>query len=277
MPPALADLIRSPLPVPGLSMQVSAVPFRGKGSTASVAVMVEARGSGLQFTERNNRLEGSAAVMIIAATQDGRARWTTRGDLTLRLSRETHTSIATNGVRVLKRLELGPRQYQMKVAAVDVGGGPERGSVLYDLTVPDFSKGPLALSGIALASAQASHIETTGSDQGWLKLIKTWPTTRREFRADDELRQYVEVYDNRRRPDHWIGVRVLVQRDSGTGVFEWLETYDQNGKEFAATRPVMTGIPLKEFEPGRYVLTVEAWSSLEPTKPVSREVPFSVR
>jgi VWFA-related protein len=276
IPPALAELVRSPLPVPGLSMQVSAVPFRGKGKTASVAVMVEARGQGLQFTERNNRLVGSAAVLITAATPGGRGA-ATQGDLALRLSPAVHASVITNGVRLLKRLDLNPGQYQMKIAAIDVGGGPRRGTVLYDLTVPDFSKGPVSLSGIALASAQASHTETTGSDQSWLKLIKTWPTARREFHRDDELRQYVEVYDNRRRPNHWIGVRVLVQRDSGTGVFERLETYDQNEKEFTATRPLVTGIPLREFEPGRYVLTVEAWSSLEPDKPVTREVPFTVR
>jgi VWFA-related protein len=276
-PSALDDLIRSPLPVPGLSMQVSTAAFRGRGDRASVALILEARGRDLQFTERNGRLEGSLAVLMSAGSVTSSFGFTERGALNLRMSPGTHAAVTASGVRVVHRFDAPPGLYQIKLAAVDTSTRGEKGVVAYDFTVPDFSKGLISMSGVALASAEASQVPTTGTDQSWLKLLETLPTTRREFRAGDQLRQYVEIYDNRRRPDHQLDVRIVVQRESGEIVHEQNRWFEQIAREFSATRSLVTNIPLKGFEPGRYVLTVDARSSLEPDKSVTREVPFSVR
>jgi len=42
------------------------------------------------------------------------------------------------------------------------------------------------------------------------------------------------------------------------------------------TFPTVTEISLTSFDPGDYILTLEAKSSLSPNRPISRQIPFSV-
>ena len=61
----------------------------------------------------------------------------------MNLSAATRDAVAQHGLRVLSRLDVPPgRHYLLRIAGVD-GGGNTKGSVQYDLDVPDFSKGPL--------------------------------------------------------------------------------------------------------------------------------------
>jgi hypothetical protein len=59
------------------------------------------------------------------------------------------TSLSGIRVRVGTTLELPPGRYQIRVAA---GTTLTAGNIVYDLKVPDFSEGPLAMSGIALVN-----------------------------------------------------------------------------------------------------------------------------
>lgn len=278
MPPGLADVLQSPLPVPGLTLHVSAASFGGAGLKPSTAVIVEARGRDLAFTETAGRLNGSMAIVIVAADKDGKVRAGERGSLTLRLLPGTYEAISQHGVRVLSRLELNPGRYQLRVAAIDVGGGRQRGSVLYDLVVPDFSKGALAMSGIALASVEASRAPTSGNDQHWRQLLAAPPTTRRDFTADDELREYVEIYDNDKGGGHRVDFVTTVRTESGEVVFRRQQVpAGEAAKGKATINAFVTPIPLKGMSAGRYVLTSEAQSSVKDKAAVSRQIPFAIR
>jgi hypothetical protein len=198
--------------------------------------------------------------------------------MSMNLTRDTHQAITQGGVRVLSRLELKPGRYQLRVAAEDSMFGLTRGVVMYDLDVPDFSKGPLSLSGIGIASAVASRMPTTGPDRFWQQQMKTLPTTLREFASSDELREYVEVYVNDRKVRE-IEMTTTVRSEAGLRVFNHRQTLtkERANNEKYVTHHVVTSIPLKGFTPGKYVLTVEAGARGQDAYPAARQIPFAVR
>jgi hypothetical protein len=272
----LNDVLQSPLPVPGLTMSVSAATYRGTGSEAAVSVILEARGSDLGFMNDAARYNGLIDLVMIATDADGKIKASERGAVKMNLSRDTHQLISSNSVRVLSRLKLKPGRYQLRVGAEDKMRVRSPGSVLYDLDVPDYNKGGLALSSVAIASAIASRIPTTGTDKHWQQVLHTLPTTQREFSSRDELRQYVEVYISDKKVEE-IDVTATVRSDAGTRVFFNRQTLRvQRGSDKVVTQPVLTPIPLKDFKPGQYVLTVEARGTGKEQWPAERHVPFTV-
>ena len=72
--------------------------------------------------------------------------------MTLNLRPETKAIVEQTGLRALSRVELPPGRYQLRVAANELSSKAV-GTVLYDLDVPDFTKAPLTMSGVALTSA----------------------------------------------------------------------------------------------------------------------------
>jgi hypothetical protein len=81
---------------------------------------------------------------------------------TLTLDRATHARVAQSGIRVVSQFDLPAGRYQVRVASAR---GPTKGGVLYDLVVPDFDDGPLALSGVALTSLSAANVYTLRPDR----------------------------------------------------------------------------------------------------------------
>jgi hypothetical protein len=88
----------------------------------------------------------------------------------------------------------------------------------YDLEVPDFSRGPLSMSGLALASSAALARPTTGSDKTWHDRFAQPPTTARVFNEGDDIFVAGEIYRNDRQVDA-IDVRTIVRRVAGEEVF----------------------------------------------------------
>ena len=67
---------------------------------------------------------------------------------------------------------------------------------MYDLEVPDFTKGPLVMSGVALTSEAAEHAVTSAPAAPLRDLLPSPPTAVREFDRGDTLTIYAEVYQN---------------------------------------------------------------------------------
>lgn len=279
LPPALVEMLNSPLPVPGLTMNVGAVAYRGlKDSEVGVSVIVEARGGDLQFTDNQVRYNGGMEVVMMALDPDGKAKASERGSLSMNLSRSTHQAISQDGVRLLSKMTLKPGKYQLRVAAQDSILGQTRGTVLYDLDVPDFSKGPISLSNVALASAQASRMPTTGTDRHWQQAIGTLPTSKRTFSPGDELREYVELYVNDKKTAQ-VEITTTVRSEAGMRIFTKQQTVkaERGAQDKFTKHPVTTEISLKDFTPGQYVLSVEARAGGQDAFPATRQVPFTVK
>ena len=118
------------------------------------------------------------------------------------------------GLRITDRIDLPPGRYQMRVAAHDTGGG-SLGSVTYDLDVPDFNKGPLTISGLALTSVAGSLVPTMHPDALLKDAMQASPVALRRFPSDDELGVFAEVYDNDASTPHKVDITTTITADDG--------------------------------------------------------------
>lgn len=270
---AVIDTLQSPVAIAGLTLAVAAVPFRGTGSKAAVGVVVHASGSAMQTAEAAGRFNGSVDVAIVAAGADGKVKDSERGTLRLQLKPETRAHIARYGIRLLSRLDLPPGTYQLRVAAVD-NRGSTRGTVQYDLDVPDFTKAGVSLSGIVVTS-DAVGARLTGDIQFWEQLTPSPPTTAREFSAGDQVTAVTEVYTNGQKPGDRLDITTTVENEQGTTFFIHEEKLSIDATKTAYRHSAPIYLPL--IPAGSYVLKVRAQSSGAPGRVAVRQIPITIR
>jgi len=280
---AMREALDSPIPVTGLAMTAFAAPMigtrgtKGSESKASVLVVVEIEGGRLKFRQEGGLFANDVEVAIIAMDDGGKIRDGAKDSAKLQLRPETHAAVIKNGVRLTRRLELQPGRYQLRIGARESGGGLV-GSVMYDLDVPDFTKGDLAMGGLLLTSAYASRIPTANPDPDFKEILPASPTAVREFPSGDQLSVAVDVYDNRVATPHRVEIRTMVTADDGKIVFSSRdERRTEELKGVNGTFGHVAAIPLKDVAPGRYVLRVEAQALLSNGGAAAREVEFTVR
>ncbi len=205
----------------------------------------------------------SIEVSFFALNDDGRAQRGTRSALNLAVRPDTYQRVKRLGLRLNARTTMAPGRYQMRIGARDPNTG-KAGTVFYDVTVPDFGKDPLMMSGLLLSSlpgAPDADVLTPQRDPVSEKLLGGPPTSRRAFSQTETLAWMTEIYDNSppKQPKQLDvaarlidegGRDVFASRDvlinGGGGAPKW-QTFGYTGR-----------IPLKEIPPGRYLLRVEA-------------------
>jgi len=265
------DALQSPLPVSGLTMSVFAAPFKGTAPNASVLLGVEMRGQDL-------RLDGGDKIQItyFALDAKGKYRGSNSDTVTLNLRPETKAAIQRSGMRTLSRLQIPPGRYQLRVAVNDLATSAV-GSVLYDLDVPDFTKTPLVMSGLVLASGAASKLPTVRPDEELRPVLPAPPMGSRIFPVGDQLALFVEIYDNAGGSSHKIDIAATVTSDEGNVMFKTEDVRDSSelqGK--SGGYGYSSRVPLDGLTPGLYVLKVEARSRLGQGPTASREVQFRI-
>jgi VWFA-related protein len=278
---AMREALDSPLPVTGLPMTAFAAPMAGAVSTAkpakaSVLVVVELEGGALKFKEEGGMFLNDVEVAIVAMDDNGKIRDGAKDTAQLKLRPETHDAIVKNGVRITRRLELVPGRYQLRIGARESGSN-RIGSVLYDLDVPDFSKGDLAMGGLIVTSAFASRMPTANPDKDFKDILPASPAALRTFPTGDQLALAVDIYDNRASTPHRVEVRTTLTADNGTAVFSSRDERRSEELKGGNTFGHIANIPLKGVAPGRYVLRVEAQSLLSNGTTVARELEITVR
>lgn len=273
----LNDVMQGPLPVSGLAVSVSAIPFRGPARDASVAVVVELQPSRLSFTEQNGVFRTDIELQVNAIELASGKRSGTRHVAQLRLSRESHASVRLDGLRITRRVELPPGRYRLHVGARDSTGGAV-GTVFSDLDVPDVSKSALEMSGLAIASAAATRVITANTDAALERLLPGAPTNLREFPPNDTLAVFAEVYGDEASTPDTVRVRTTVTAEDGTIAFRTEDDRRADAVPRPGTRTWSHGvtIPLLGMAPGRYVLQVDAGTSPQEPARVSRAVAFTV-
>jgi VWFA-related protein len=275
--PELREALASPLPVSGLALSASGAAFRGPRDKASVSVSLEIDGSGFKFSEKGDRVFDEIEVSMVAYDAAGTGRDGGHDVVQLTLRPQTRETVVRRGVRMMRRMELSPGIYQVRIGARE-SGNAKVGTVLLDLDVPDFSKEKLAMSGLVITSASASGVPTARADDQFKDVLPGAPTTIRDFPRQDEVATFVEVYDNDTRTPHRVEINTTVLADDGTVVFSASE--ERRSEELGAKGGGYghtARIPLKGLSPGRYVLRTEARSLLASRPTVSRELEFRVR
>jgi hypothetical protein len=273
----MRDAMGSPLPMQGVGVKVFAAPFKGAEPNATVAIAVEIAAGQFTYTEKNGQFANDLEIGFTAVDTKGKIHPGDRNTINLALKPDTLERVKANGFRVISAMDLPPGRYQMRVAAAESGG--KAGSVLYDLEIPDFYKQQLSMSGLAIAAASAGQTPTARSKDPLRDFLPGPPTASREFARADELALFAEIYENAPgAPAHKLDITTTVRADAGRVVLQNQE--ERSSTELKGGRGgygYATRIPLRDFEPGTYVIHVEAKSRTAPDKPVSRDVQIRVK
>ena len=277
--PELRDALDSPIPISGFTISAFAAPFKGAGGNDAIAMSIEVDGPAMKFTQSPDGLfRNNLEVTLFAADGSGKIKDGARD--VIGVSLKPQNRMMPTPFRVIRRIQVPPGKYQLRIGARESGGG-RVGTVLYDLDAPDFSKGPVSMSGIAVSSESGSHIPTASPDPGvneFKDVLPAPPSASRDFPRGDTLSVFAEVYDNVGKTPHRVEITAEVLSDEGKVVHK---TSDQRKSEelqgATGGYGYSTKIPLADLAPGRYVLRVTATSLLGKPEPVAREIEFRVR
>ena len=294
---AVKDALASPTSNRGLPIRVFAAPYKATGNKSTVALAVEIDVSALTAQTQTNARASDIEISYLATDATGKVRpgrrhtanLAVKGDVPnsqVRLkpdptgNSEVRLKPDPTSVRLLSQFELPDGRYQLRVAA---GSATNAGSVVYDLEVPDFTKGPLALSGVSLTSTAAAAVTTVKPHDPLADVLPAPLTATREFASTEELVLFAEVYDNRKAdkqasPDA-IEFTAALMTERG----RILRAPNPESRPSSAPRRKSGGhgftvrLPLEGLGPGPYVILVEAHSGGADAPTVSRRIPIRVR
>ena len=267
---SVRDVLDGPIPTSGLTIDLFAAPFKGAASDASVLVGTELRGRDLEMTGEDKVQLAYEAIDAAGRTFSGPTE-----TITLNPKPETKARIERTGVRLLNRISLPPGQYQLRAAARD--GSGRLGSVFSSVAVPDFSKSPLALSGIVLSSTTGSITPTARADDSLGGVLPAAPGALRTFPQTDTVAFYAEAYDNEAGAPHLVNLTARVADAGGRVLFNAADTRNSSELRVAGGRSGFTAhVPLKDLPVGSYALTMTAESLAGGVPPATRQLAFTV-
>ena len=277
--PELLDALESPIAVSGLTMSAFAAPFKGAGTNDAIVLAVEVDASVMKFAPKpDGRYANDLEVTLYALdAKNGKVKDGAR-DVVGVVLRPTVTEMRSP-FRVVRKLQVPPGKYQVRIGAKE--GGGKVGTVLYEIDAPDFSKGPITMSGISLSSGESVRIPTASPGGPLTDVLPAPPSASREFRRGDTIDVFAEIYDNLGLATaHRVVINTTVLADDGKTVFS---TSDERRSDELKDSAAGGGyghtakIPLTQLAPGRYVLRLEARPTIGKSDPIAREVEFTVR
>jgi len=193
------------------------------------------------------------------------------------LKPETYTQVTKTWIRMMIETALAPGRYQIRIAAGN--RATKAGSVVYDLDVPDFTKDPLVMSGVAIGSAATSQIMTMNAKSPFAASLPGNITSTRVFDTGDTLGIYTEAYESlKAAAPHTVDLTAELRAEGGTVVRKVSE--ERSSKELQGTRGGYGFSPqlsLADIAPGIYVIHVEARANVGDRPTVSRDIQIRVR
>jgi hypothetical protein len=273
----VADALRSTVAINGLPVRVFAAPFRGPSRDATIVMAVEVDASQLGLVEKDGTHLGALEVSYFSTDMRNRFYPGQTQTARLTLKPETDQQVMKNGLRMVFETTLAAGRYQMRIAA----GNRESkaGSVVYDLDVPDFSKGPLTLSGVAIGSAATSQIMTMNAKSTFAASLPGNVTSTRDFAAGDTIGLYVEAYEGATNAAaHTVTLTAELRAEGGTVVRKVSE--DRSSSELQGKRGgygFSAQLPLNDVAPGIYVIRVEARVNIGSRPAASKDIQIRIR
>jgi VWFA-related protein len=287
--PAIADALGSPIPIAGVPVKVFAAAFKGAAPNASVAITIELDVNRLDFVEKEGTFNERLEVAYAALDVNGKVFPGSTHTVNLAMKPDTFARVKARGFRVLTKMDLPPGRYQLRVAAGNATG--KVGTVLYDVEVPDFSKSPLGMSGVALTARSAQEVVTMKPMDPLAEMLPAPPTAAREFARGDILALFAEFYENMpNTPPHTLDFRAELRAEGGQVVQSASD--ERSSTELTGPSTGAQGAPkgrgiggygfnaqlsLADVEPGLYVLHVEGRSHQGAAPNVSRDIQIRIR
>ena len=273
----VSGALASPLGSPAVPMRVFAAPYRGEGRNAAVAIAVEIDAAALGLAEKDGVFAGQLEIRDGAVAANGRTMPGGREAAELTLRPDTFARVRETGIRAVFKREMPPGRYQLRVAAGLAGA--RAGAVVTDVEVPDFTREPFSMSGMALTSSTAAGALTLPRPNPLEGLLPGPITAAREFTAADTLALYTEIYENpgRNRAAHTVSITMQLRTDDGRVVRT--STEERSSKELdgkSGGYGFAAQVPLAGLEPGTYVIRVEAQMNMGDRPTVGRDISIRV-
>jgi hypothetical protein len=169
---------------------------------------------------------------------------------------------------VLSRLDLSPGRYHIRMSARSKALGTA-GSIYHDLEVPDFTKLPVSLSGVAISAAPGL---SSGPRELFKWLLPAVPTTQREFDGHQGS-AFFRIYQGGRAPVVPVALDTRIVNADNRVVFEASETIGVD-RFVRRTADQTFALPIDLIGPGVYLLTFRA--AVGDGIAASRDVRFTV-
>jgi hypothetical protein len=250
------------VPAADLPLSITAAPFRvAAARTAAVAVVGgfdrPAGGSSDETVDVAVRAFDEKSQL-----RESRALWTS----TLRLRPQSSRS-GTVHYDVVGRLDLRPGRYEVRLSMQRATDGVT-GGVARFLTVPDFEKGRVSLSGVVLGQPVGT---APAGDDPMRVILPFGPTTVRAFASWDTVTALIRVYQGGRDTLRPASITARIFNEADQQVFD--ATSDLTPEKFVGpTRAAeyQLPLPLATLPSGEYVLKMEARidKTIVPASPV---------
>lgn len=268
-----AGSVKGVLPKTDLEMRALAAPLRGASNkTHDVAIVLEVASSAFVPAGRGQAFVERADVAIVAVEPGERVRLSAQTTARLRLDAAKTVALADGRYQLCARVALPPGQYQLRIG-VRSERADKAGSVYTDVSIPDFARTPLSLSGLLLEQRAARRPIAVAHADAISAIVPFTPSLRRTFVPSDEVWAYARAY--RASPGSPGAVQVtstIVRTADGANVWTTAASSVFDARHQAEYR---VRLPLDRLAPGRYRLRVAAAVPGEPSRAV-RELDFEM-
>ena len=153
---------------------------------------------------------------------------------------------------VASRLELRPGHYEIRSAVEDSTLG-QVGSAYTYVTVPDFAKETVSLSGVFLESTGSGR---TLAGAGIADLTTVLPSTRRRFARDEQVTAFVASYQGQTHDARPGYVITEIYNDTDQRVYQQ-ELRIVPASPDQRTAMFSVDLPISRLSPGEYLLTMQ--------------------
>jgi hypothetical protein len=269
-------MLASPVPTSNLKMRAAVQAIKGASETGAVHLVVDIPGGQVPFQQTDGYFGNELVVTYEALDSSGIRRAANRHTANFTMKPLTHDQVNRYGISLTTQFNLPPGHYQLRIGVRERLTGLA-GSIYADLEVPAFLTTRLALSDLTLSTPRFGLGFSLVNDTERLpRVLPAPPTTRREFERSEPLAGYVEIYANDRRA-HTVDLEARLTTDDGREVFRAVD--HKQAKELSGAtggHGFLIWLPLKDLQPGRYLLVMEARSRLD-NVPVQRETVITVK
>lgn len=248
-PPPQVEALAGILPKAELSLRATAAPFASPGGGATIAIAV-----GVKQPPFANRTPEQVELLVKAFDADAeRASDTQTIPITVPAARSDND---ISRYEVLAQIQVPKAmKYEVRLSAHSAASDT-RGSVYVDVTVPDFKKDKLSLSGIVVSNG----LSTTPAAP--LRLLRDVtplaPTTERTFSAADIVRTFARIYQGGSDKLTAVTMKVGVQDATGKSVFSQADSIGADRFNADRSSDYQFRVPLDNLSAGEYLLTFEA-------------------
>jgi hypothetical protein len=239
------------LPKADLKLRATAVPFAVPGTERAVVAIA----LGLKQPPLVSRMSDSVEVVTKIFTSDGHERGSDVQTIPITVP-AARAEATDSRYEVLARVEVPrPGRYELRLSALSTVSNT-RGSVYVDVTVPDFRRDRVSLSGVVLSTLPAPG--PVAPPRALNDLTPLPPTAERSFGAGELVTAFVRVYQGGNDKPAPVAMTIRLIDAQDAPVFEHAETLPP--ERFGAPRAAdyQVRLPLEKLAAGSYLLTLDA-------------------